>query len=207
MEAWTAFVTAFVPLFVVVDPLAAAVVFAGLTAHRSRVDVARIARRAALVGAGILVFFALFGDAVFAALGLDIDAVRAAGGALLVLTAIDMLRAKRSDCRCSGAELDAGRGQDDVAVVPVATPLLAGPGAIATVVTTTAQQPGAAPTAGMLLAIAAVFALSFVALRGAVVVQALLGKTGLALLERMMGLVLAAFAVQQLVRGLAGLWA
>lgn len=207
MTLWPAFLTAFVPLFVVVDPLAAAAVFAGMTANRSRTDVRLIAKRASIAGALILAFFALFGGVVFSALRLDVDALRAAGGVLLLLTAVDMLRAKRSDCRCSKAELEDGALRDDIALVPVATPLLAGPGAIATVLALSGESQGASSTVGILLAIAATFGLGFLALRGAGLIQRIVPKAGLMLIERLMGLVLAAFAVQLLAIGLAGLWA
>jgi multiple antibiotic resistance protein len=120
---------------------------------------------------------------------------------MLLLTALDMLRAIEPDCRCSREELAAATTKADIAIVPVATPLLAGPGAIATVMVLSSERPGAAGTAALLAAIAITFAVTYVMLRGAPLVARLLGASGLAMLQRMMGLLLAALAIQFIVDG------
>jgi multiple antibiotic resistance protein len=138
---------------------------------------------------------------VFKVLHLELAAFRAAGGLLLLLTAIDMLRAKTSDCRCSPRELKAGADKEDISIVPLATPLLAGPGAIATVMVLTSEKPGFAGSIPVILAVAVTFAASYFILRAGPVIARLLGTSGMAMVQRVMGLLLAAVAVQFIAHG------
>lgn len=183
-------------LFVVVDPIPLAPLYATMTAGRSRADVRRIAKRASIAGAALLLFFALFGSFLFEALRLNVGAFRAAGGLLLLLTAIDMLRAKVSGCRCSPGEVAEGAHKEDISIVPVATPMLAGPGAIATVMVLTSERPGLWGTLGVSVAIVLTFAISYVILRVAPLLGRVLGVSGTAMIQRVMGLLLASMAVQ-----------
>lgn len=197
------FSAALVPLFVLVDPVAAVPLFIGLTRRHSKEEALAVAKRAASVGALVLIAAAFGGPALFDALHLNPAAFRAAGGGLLLLLSVDMLRNKRKSCACSPEELE--QTNMDVAVVPLSVPILSGPGAIAAVIMLAGDAQGALGMAGLTAAIVVVFAVTFVALRFAVVVKGRLGPTGLALLERLMGLVLAAFAVQLIVHGVQAL--
>lgn len=188
-------------LFVVVDPIPVAPMFAAMTAGRPAREVRRIAGRASLVGAGLLLFFMTFGGLLFRALRLDISAFRVAGGLLLLLTALDMLRGKVSDCRCSKQEVADGAARDDISIVPLATPLLAGPGAIVTTMVLASERPGLFGALPIAIAIAIVFGASYFTLLGGQLVQRLLGLSGMALLQRMMGLLLAAMSIQFIVDG------
>lgn len=132
-ESWTFFVAALSTIFVIVEPFGVVPAFAALTAGRPAADVRRIALRASVVGAGVVFLFAIGGRLVLELLGVRIDAFRMAGGLLLLLTALDMLRAKQASCRCSQEKLEAAKTRDDIAVVPLAIPLLSGPGAMAAV--------------------------------------------------------------------------
>ena len=140
MDVFSFFVSAFTALFLIVEPFGALPSFALLTQGKRDAEIKDIARRASLVGALILTAFALVGRFLLEALGVGIDALRAAGGLLLLLTALDMLRAKKeASCRCSVAELSAAAKKEDIAIVPVAIPMLSGPGAMATVMMLTAR--------------------------------------------------------------------
>ena len=200
------FILAFIGLFVVVDPFAAVPLILGLTRDAGPGEIERIARRASLFGAGILLFFALAGAAVFRFLQIDLNAFRAAGGLLLLITALGMLR---SQPRWAP---DQGQEAPDLSVVPFATPLLAGPGAITSVVVLSGGRPDAEPSSlpGLALAIALVFLLCYLILRAAKPIRDLLGKSGITVVQQMMGLLLAAMSLQFIVQGLVplvkGLW-
>lgn len=197
------FSAALVPLFVLVDPVAAVPLFIGLTSTHTEREARALAKRASIVGALVLIAAAFGGPALFAALHLNPAAFRAAGGGLLLLLSVDMLRNKPKTCACGPEELE--HGKKDIAIVPLAVPILSGPGAIAAVIMLAGDADGPAGMIGLSVAIGVVFAVTFVALRFAVVVKTLLGPTGLALLERLMGLVLAALAVQLIVHGVQAL--
>lgn len=203
-ELGTAFAVAFSAIFVVVEPFGTVPTFAALTAGRSADEIRSIALRASVVGAGVLAAFTLGGGAVLDALHVQLDAFRAAGGLLLLLTALDMLRGKGSSCRCSPTEL--GQDRDDIAIVPVAVPLLAGPGAMATVMVLVSQG-GPAQTAVVLAAVAVTFGISYLVLRAAGRLSRWAGPSGIAVVQRVLGLVLAALSIQFLATGLAGVFA
>jgi multiple antibiotic resistance protein len=204
MDVLASFVTAFSAIFVLVEPFGVAPTFAALTAGRPAAEVRSIALRASVVGALVLAAFTLGGGLVLDALHVRLDAFRAAGGLLLLLTALEMLRGKAQSCRCSPEELAAGARRDDVAIVPVAVPLLAGPGSMATVMVLVADG-GPTQTGVVLLAVGVTFLVSWVVLRAAGTVHRALNPSVVAVLERIMGLLLAAIAIQFLADGLLGL--
>ena len=193
------FTAALVPLFVLVDPIAAVPLFIGLTRHHTRLEADAIAKRASVVGALVLIGAPFGGPALFDALHLNPAAFRAAGGGLLLLLSIDMLHNRPKRCGCGPDELE--QPNNDVAIVPLSVPILSGPGAIAAVIMLADDAQGALGMAGLTASVVVVFAVTFVALRFAVIVKTILGRTGLALLERLMGLILAALAVQLIVHG------
>lgn len=188
-------------LFIVVDPIPVAPMFAAMTAGKPRDEIRRIALRGSVAGALLLVFFAAFGKLLFKTLHLDIGAFRAAGGLLLLLTAVDMLRGKVSQCRCSPGEMKDAERKHDISIVPLATPLLAGPGAIATVVMLSAEQQGVIGSLPLYIAIAVTFTVSYYVLRLGPIVQRLFGTSGMAMFERVMGLLLAAVGIQFMAEG------
>lgn len=193
-----AIVISFVALLVVVEPFGVVPFFLALTKGRSPAEARRIAQRASLVGAVVLLGFAIAGSAILDALGIRLDAFRVAGGIVLLLAALDMIRSKAS-CRCSTVEAT----HDDVAVVPLAIPLLAGPGSMAATMALVGTQPPLA----VVIAIVLVFALTYAVLRGASVLHRLLGPAILAVVQRVLGLLLAAMSVQSIVTGIASLLA
>ncbi|HEU4383320.1 MAG TPA: MarC family protein [Anaeromyxobacteraceae bacterium] len=191
-------------VLVVVDPLAAVPFFLAMTAEERPEGRREIARRASAAAFLILVVFALVGALLFRALGITMAAFRLAGGVLLLILAVDMLRTRTSAARITEPEVEEGASKEDVAIVPLATPLLAGPGSIATVVVlmARARQEELWRALPVLGAIAATCAVTYLVLGSASRVERVLGRTGMALLQRVAGLLLAAIAAQFLVDGL-----
>jgi multiple antibiotic resistance protein len=194
----------FSAVFVVVDPFAAVPFFLALTAQDDPARRRATARRATVAAAGVLGAFALTGALVFKVLGISVGAFKIAGGVLLLLTAVDMLRSRPSETRITPGEVESGVAKEDVAIVPLAMPLLAGPGSIATVVVLmgrTDQRHRVLHAVVVLAAIAATTAIAYVVLAGASRVDRVLGRTGLNILERASGLLLAAIAIQFMIDG------
>jgi multiple antibiotic resistance protein len=190
-------------VFFVVDPIGTVPIFLSMTAHDTREKVRRTAQRACIVACGVLLFFALFGGVIFQVLGVSLGAFRVAGGILLMVTALDMLRARTSETRSTPQEVSEGVAKEDVAIVPLAIPMLAGPGAIATVMVLMSSrgQQNWRSNAAVLLAVLLTFVSSYFILRAAGLVQRVLRESGLAILKRVMGLILAAVAVQFIADG------
>ncbi|NRQ39908.1 NAAT family transporter [Nonomuraea sp. NN258] len=193
------FVQAFVTLLVIFDPLAAIPVFLTLTRGQSQAAQRRTARVSVLVAAGIVTVFAVAGNRLLDALGISLQALQVAGGALLALIALDLLKAD-----CARNRVDAASGA--VAFVPLGTPLLAGPGAIAATMLYMEQAGDAAAVASVALALAAALLLTWLTLRFSPFIGRLLKDNGLNLVTRIMGLLAAAIAVQ-LVAGALQHWA
>jgi multiple antibiotic resistance protein len=193
-------------LFVIVDPIATVPAFLAMTPHDGPDARLRMARLACLVMAGVLAAFALTGQVLFKLLGISIPAFQMAGSVVLLLVALDMLRAQRSRVQETQEETDAGAAKEDIAITPLAVPMLAGPGAISTVVLLHAKAGGDWAKYGILLAsIAAIafatYAIFAVSARGA----KWLSPIVLRLTTRIMGLLLAAIAMQFLINALRDL--
>ena len=198
----TAFlITAFVTFLVIMDPPGLAPIFAALTqgmdAKRRRV----IALRACLVAGGVLLAFAAFGEQLLGFIGISMYSFRVAGGILLFLTALDMLFERRNKKRKDRSDEDP---HDDPSVFPIAIPLIAGPGTIATVILLTGQQPGWEGFATVVGIMLGVLVLNFLCLLAAGAIDRILGKTGITVLTRILGMLLAALAVQFVLDGLRG---
>lgn len=196
-------ITAFVALFVVIDPIGLAPLFVAMTAEQTPQQRRRIAIRATLVGGGILLLFSVFGDTILTVVGISMPAFRIAGGILLFITALDMLferRQKRREDRADEEDLD----EDDPSVFPLAIPLIAGPGAIATLILLVSETENTLGFVTVMLAFFAVMALVFAMFLVAPMVGTLLGKTGINIVTRLFGMLLAALSVQFVIDGLRG---
>lgn len=194
-------ITAFVALFVVIDPIGLTPLFVALTTGMSSQKRRRIAIRATLVATGILLVFSIFGENILTFIGISMPAFRIAGGILLFLTALDMLFERRTRRREDQAEEEV---EDDPSVFPLAIPLIAGPGAIATVILLVGQTDGTAGYFAVLGVLAGVLALVFMMFLSASVLERLLGKTGITVVTRLLGMLLAALSVQFVLDGLKG---
>lgn len=199
-------VTAFTTLLVVIDPVGVAPIFMALTLRADARSRRVMAVRGVLLAAGILFVFALIGHRLLTVLGVGLPAFRIAGGVLLFLLAVDMLLARPSGLRSTtGEEDEEARHVEDISVFPLAIPLLAGPGAMTSIVLLmgrTGEEPRL--VAALLGVLAVVLALSLAALLFAGALSRVLGRTGANVISRVLGIVLAALAVQFMLDGLAG---
>jgi multiple antibiotic resistance protein len=190
-------------LFFVVDPFAAVPLYLTMTATDPPEHKRRIARRTAIATAVVLGSFAALGSLIFRVLGISLGAFRIAGGVLLFLLAVDMLRAQRSRQRTSPEEEAEGIDRADPSVFPLAIPMLAGPGATSAVMVLVSRAEQVWHYLIVFLAIGLTALASYWILRGALRVEKRLGQTGMNVVQRVMGLILAATAVQFVVDGLA----
>jgi multiple antibiotic resistance protein len=194
-----------VTLTAVLDPFLAVPIFLTLTASRSAEARAALVRVVAITVFAVLAASALLGESILTLIGASLAAFRVGGGLVLLLMALAMLNARAGGLRQSreeAAELESGELQG---VVPLAVPLLAGPGAISTTVIA-AQKGGAAHLAAILACIAVVSLLTWIVLRGADAIGNRLKTTGLNIATRLLGLLLAALAIQTMAEGLKGLF-
>ncbi|UYY57602.1 MarC family protein [Sphingomonas sp. S2-65] len=199
------FVSAFVTFFVVIDPPGCAPIFAGLTAGASAVHRRAMAVRAVLVAALILFGFALFGEALLHALGISLHAFRIAGGIMLFLIALEMVFERRTERREDRAEkIKADEEVTDISIFPMAMPMIAGPGSIASVMLLMSQTQGLTNTVVVLAAMVAILALSLVALLAAGPIMRLVGAKIEAVVSRLLGVLLAALAAQFVIDGISG---
>ncbi|HMG47142.1 MAG TPA: MarC family protein [Allosphingosinicella sp.] len=196
------FVSAFVTFLVVIDPPGCAPIFASLTSAATPAHRRAMALRSVGIAAGILLFFGLLGQDLLRALGVSLSAFRIAGGILLFLIAIDMVFEKRTERREARAEEVSASKIDDVSVFPMAIPMIAGPGSIASIMLLMARSDGLAASAIVLGALLLTLVLTLVALLLAGPLMRLLGRHMEAMLTRLLGVILAALAVQFVIDGL-----
>jgi len=206
-ELISLFISAFVTLFVVIDPPGCAPIFAGLTSGASSVQARAMAVRACLIATGILFAFALFGEQLLSALHIELNSFRIAGGIMLFLIALEMVFEKRTQRRNERAEKVRARHDetpeiDDVSVFPMAMPMLAGPGSIATVMLLMSRAHGTEATLVILAALLAVLLLSLIALIAALPLMRQVGDQVEAVISRLLGVLLAALAAQYVIDGL-----
>ncbi|MEO1640029.1 MAG: MarC family protein [Pseudomonadota bacterium] len=204
MTDLAALIPAFTTLFIIIDPPGLAPVFIALTQGMTAQQRRSIALRAFMVSIGLMMVFLLLGEAVLGFVGISMDAFRIAGGILLFLTALDMLFQKRQARREESAAEGQAEHQDDPSVFPLALPLIVGPGAITTVILLAGQADGTADMAAIAGVILAVLLIVLLAFLAAPAIERALGKTGLNIVTRVLGMLLAALAVQFVLDGLRG---
>lgn len=194
----------FIVLLVVVDPVGVTPVFGALTRGGGELHRRRMAVKGTLLAAGILLIFALIGDWLLTTLGITLPAFKIAGGMLLFLIAIDMVFARQSGGRsATGREQEEARHKEDISVFPLAFPLIAGPGALTTILLMVGESHGNPlyfiSMIGVLLVI---LLLTLVCLLMAGRLMKLLGETGANVMDRLFGVILAALAVQFVLDGI-----
>ncbi|KZY54579.1 MarC family transcriptional regulator [Erythrobacter sp. HI0063] len=203
------FLSAFVTLFVVIDPPGCAPIYAGLTKGASAVQRRNMAVRACLIATAILLVFALFGVDLLAALHIELDSFRIAGGLMLFWIAWEMVFEKRTQRREERAEKLAAQHAntpevEDVSVFPMAMPMLAGPGAIAAIMLLMQEAPGLEGSLVVLGALLTVLVITALALIAAGPLMRLFGDRVEAVVTRLLGVLLAALAAQYVIDGLRG---
>ncbi|MEW5423112.1 MarC family protein [Amorphus sp. 3PC139-8] len=196
-------------LFVTIDPIGLAPIFLGLTPGWSRAARRAVAFRSCLVAFAILLVLSLVGNPLLSFLGISLAAFRVAGGLLLFWIAAEMVFAKRTERKANIAQSAAHEGapdeDHDIAIFPLAIPLIAGPGAISAVILLSDQAPSTIAFGGMIASFALVLGGTLLIFLGAQRVDHVLGDTGRAVLTRLLGVILAALAVQFVADGVIAL--
>ena len=192
-------------VFFLVDPFAALPTFLAVTAGADKDRRRRMARKASVTACVVLSAFALAGQFIFHMFGITLPAFEIAGGIILLLIGLDMLNAKRSETQETGPETEAAAEKEDAGIVPMGIPMLAGPGAITSVMVLVGQAQTRWQMAAIFGAITVTALVCWLVLGSAARVAKILGETGIRILIRIMGLLLVALAVQYFVNGLQDL--
>ena len=199
------FVSSLVTFFVVIDPPGCAPIYAGLTSGASPQHTRAMAVRAVVVAAIILYVFALFGQDILSALGISLDSFRIAGGIMLFLIALEMVFEKRTQRREDRAQKIIDTPEvEDVSIFPMAMPMIAGPGSIASVMLLMSRGHGIERTLVILAAMTTILLLTLVALLAAGPLMRFMGQKIEAVITRLLGVLLAALAAQFVIDGLRG---
>lgn len=202
------FISALVTFFVVIDPPGCAPIFASLTTGATPRQRRAMAIRAIVIATFILVFFALLGEQLLGTLGITLDAFRIAGGIMLFLIAFEMVFEKRTQRREDRAQKIIDTPEiEDVSVFPMAMPMIAGPGTIASIMLLQARSQGIEESLVVLAALGIILLLTLLALLAAGPLMRLLGQRIEAVITRLLGVVLAALAAQFVIDGLIGAFA
>jgi len=186
----------YLTLFVIMDPPGIIPIFLALTARRGAKAMARLALQAALTSFGVIVLFAVFGDHILSFLGITLPAMQASGGLLLLIVSLELLTGKTDEPE----EVD----DVNVAMVPLGTPLLAGPGAIVATILFVRQSDTAPEVVALVVGIVAIHVTIYLVMRYSVILARILRPTGILVLTRIAGLLVAAIAVQLIANGVFG---
>jgi multiple antibiotic resistance protein len=200
-DLFTFGLVAFSAIFFVVDPLAVLPIFLAMTANEKPAQKRATALRAAITAGITLTVFAAAGSLIFRFFGITLGAFKIAGGVLLFLVALDMMQARPSRTRSTPEEEQEGIEKADVAIIPLAIPLLSGPGSIATVMVLMSKHRGFVYTIPVFISIGLTAVLTWLMLRGAEWIERRLSKTFMNVVMRVMGLILAAIAVEFVLSG------
>ncbi len=195
MEAIPFFIYAFASIFVIVNPVAGLITFISLTSGMTVDERNGVAKRSATVACLLAIVFAVSGELVLRFFGVTVDCLRVAGGILLFAVALDMMHAKVSRESVTAEEIRDATRREDVSIFPIAIPLLAGPGAITTVILVMKTGSALELKIMVILAILLTFALSYLVFRFANTINKIIGFTGSLVITRVMGLLLGAIAV------------
>ncbi len=207
MTEWAmAFMKSLATVFAIVDPLATAPIFLAITPDNTDEERQRMARQAAWIAGGVLLIFAVTGNRIFAFFGISTPPFRVAGGLLLLATALDTLRSGEGGKPQTPEEHRESVEKPDVAVTPLAIPLLAGPGAISTVALLGSKARDLSELLGVGVAIVLTAGIAWVALAHAGRLVKLLGRIGLKIVTRIMGLLLAGIGVEFILAGIREFW-
>ncbi len=196
------FTTALVSFLVIIDPPGCAPIFASLTVGTSADHRRKMAVRSSLIALGILLFFALLGRPLLHTLGITLAGFRLAGGIMLFIIALEMVFEKRTARREERAHAVEAEGADDISVFPMAIPMIAGPGSIATAMLLVSRAEGVGETVAVLAAMALVIALTLLSMLAAGPLMRLIGAKLEAMITRILGVILAALAAQFVIDGL-----
>lgn len=197
---------AFSSLFVIIDPVAVIPSFIAMTEHDSAASRERTARTACFLAFGILVAFAAAGSTIFKLFGITLPAFQIAGSIVLMIVALDMVQAKRSNVKETSEETSEGVEKHDIGITPLGVPMLAGPGAISTAILLESQTQGPVQLTTLYACMAAACAACYLVLRFAGLGAKKIGPTAIRVSTRLMGLILGAIAVQFMINALKAVY-
>ena len=203
MTELPALIAAFTTLFIIIDPPGLAPLFVALTQGMKPDQRRAIALRACIIAGALMLAFLFIGEALLGFVGISMPAFRIAGGILLFLTALEMLFQKRQARRQENADEGQAEHHDDPSVFPLALPLIVGPGAITTIILFAGQAQSAMDFVAIAGVMFTVLILVFAALMAAIPLDRILGKTGINILTRLLGMLLAALAIQFILDGIS----
>lgn len=203
MTELPALIAAFTTLFIIIDPPGLAPLFVALTQGMTNLQRRAIAIRACIIAGALMIAFMFIGEALLGFVGISMPAFRIAGGILLFLTALEMLFQKRQVRRQENADEGASEHHDDPSVFPLALPLIVGPGAITTIILLAGQAQSAIDLVAIAGVMLLVLAFVFIAFMVAIPLDRILGKTGINILTRLLGMLLAALAIQFVLDGVS----
>lgn len=189
------FLHALTSYFVVIDPIGTALIFHGLTTGCERAYAKRMALRSTLIAAAIVLVSAFFGQTLLTKLGISIEALRVSGGLLLFITAFNMVTKGET-----GKKWESGE-EVDISVFPMSIPLLSGPGCLTVTILLFSQAPTVSGSISLVSAVLVIYLLTYLALSSANRVKDLIGRTGDDILRRLLGVILAALAIQFIADG------
>lgn len=189
------FMYTFASIFIIVSPFQASMIFISLTADASSSERKAICRRTIIVAFSTALLFALTGDLILQFFGITLDSVRVAGGILLFIMAVNMLTARKRHGKITEAEIDDAIEREEIAVFPLAMPLLTGPGVITTMIVLMGTASTLIQKAIVLAALFTTFLATYIMLVSSSHIERILGITGVLVLTRIMGLILGAIAV------------
>ncbi len=203
MTELPALIAAFTTLFIIIDPPGLAPLFVALTQGMTKPQRRTIALRACLIAAGLMLAFLILGEALLGFVGISMPAFRIAGGVMLFLTALEMLFQRRQARREDNANEGAAEHTDDPSVFPLALPLICGPGAITTIILLAGEADSTADFVMIAAVLFSVLVFVFLAFLMSSGLEKLLGKTGINILTRILGMLLAALSIQFILDGIA----
>ncbi|XRO77258.1 NAAT family transporter [Methanocaldococcus sp. 10A] len=197
------FILAFTSIFSILNPFGAVPVFITLTESYPKKERDLVAKKTVIYTLAILLVFTLFGEWILKFFGISLDAFKIAGGILLLLISLDMVRGKQ-ESKIQRKDIEAAYEIDEIALMPLATPLLAGPGSITACMVAMAEAPTFGDKFLVILAILLSLAITYLVLLSAESILDKIGKLGIRILTRMMGFILTAIAVQMIINGVKG---
>lgn len=195
MDGFSFFIYAFVSVFVIVSPISGVVSFISLTSNMTFEEKNEVANKAVVLGCLIALFFAITGNVILDIFSVNVDSLRVAGGILLFTIAFDMMHAKVSAESITEEEINRSQEREDIWVFPIALPLLTGPGTISAVIVLMGSATGYVEKIMVLVAIVLTFAIALVTFHFSRRIHKLIGYNGMLVFTRLMGLFLAALAV------------
>lgn len=200
------FIYAFTSIFVIVNPISGVMAFVSMTSQLSKADKIYVAKRSVLVACVIAIIFSVLGDIILNLFMITADSLRVAGGILLFLVAIDMLFARTTRESITSEELKDAEQRENISIFPIAMPLLTGPGAITTIIVLIRTADSLNLKLGVIGAILLTFSITFLIFRFSDYFNKVVGRTGMLVMTRLMGLFLGAIAVDFIFTGIKGIF-